>query len=214
MFPRSFFKRRFWLRGVAAMRKSLIGVCQLNCTGDKERNFAECQGLVREGAERGAKLLFLPEAFDYVASSQEETLSKAETLDGDLIQRYLQLARETGLWLSLGGFHERSRDWERDRRIYNAHILVNNLGGIEAVYRKTHLFDAELKGRVSMKESDFTIPGPGIEPPVNTPIGKVGLSICYDLRFPEVSQVLTHAGAEVLTFPSAFTVTTGRAHWE
>ncbi|XP_078061598.1 deaminated glutathione amidase-like [Mustelus asterias] len=65
-----------------------------------------------------------------------------------------------------------------------------------------------------MKESDFTIPGTGIEPPVSTPIGKLGLAICYDLRFPEISLVLTEAGAEILTFPSAFTVTTGLAHWE
>ncbi|GCC44026.1 hypothetical protein chiPu_0028280, partial [Chiloscyllium punctatum] len=74
------------------LRRSLIGVCQLTSTGDKERNFTECQALVREGAERGVKFLFLPEAFDYVAPSQEQTLSQAEPLEGDLIQRYLHLA--------------------------------------------------------------------------------------------------------------------------
>ncbi|XP_059498724.1 deaminated glutathione amidase isoform X3 [Stegostoma tigrinum] len=203
-----------WLRGMATLKRSLIGVCQLNSTGDKERNFAECQALVREGAERGAKFLFLPEAFDYVASSQEQTLSQAETLEGDLIQRYFRMARETGVWMSLGGFHERNPDWERDRRIYNTHILINNLGELAAIYRKTHLFDVDLKGRMAMKESDFTIPGPAIEQPINTPIGKVGLATCYDLRFPEMSLVLSQAGAEILTFPSAFTLITGLAHWE
>ncbi|XP_072350311.1 deaminated glutathione amidase-like, partial [Scyliorhinus torazame] len=118
------------------------------------------------------------------------------------------------LWLSLGGFHERGHDWERDRRIYNAHILINNLGEIVSVYRKTHLFDVELRGQISLKESNYTIPGSGIEPPVSTPIGKVGLAICYDLRFPEISLALAEAGAEILTYPSAFTVRTGLAHWE
>uniref|UniRef100_UPI00398E80BE deaminated glutathione amidase n=1 Tax=Pristiophorus japonicus TaxID=55135 RepID=UPI00398E80BE len=121
---------------------------------------------------------------------------------------------ETGVWLSLGGFHERCHDWERDRRIYNAHVLINDSGEIAVVYRKTHLFDVELKGRVSLKESNFTIPGPGIEAPVDTPIGKLGLAICYDLRFPEISLTLAQDGAEILTFPSAFTMTTGMAHWE
>lgn len=83
------------------------------------------------------------------------------------------------------------------------------------MYRKSHLFDVELPERgVSLKESAFTIPGPSLIPPVQTPIGKVGLSICYDLRFPELSQALLRQGAEILTYPSAFTVATGAAHWE
>ncbi|XP_069797262.1 deaminated glutathione amidase [Narcine bancroftii] len=203
-------------RGLAmsAVKRSLIGVCQLSSTGDKKHNFRECERLVREGVERGACMLFLPEAFDYIASSTEETLQLAETLEGEVVQRYCQLARETGVWLSLGGFHERGPDWERDRRIYNTHLLLNEAGQIAGLYRKAHLFDVDLKGHVSLNESSFTIPGPQIEPPVATPIGKIGLTICYDLRFPEISLALAAAGAEVLTFPSAFTVTTGMAHWE
>ncbi|KAG9346654.1 hypothetical protein JZ751_006965 [Albula glossodonta] len=86
---------------------------------------------------------------------------------------------------------------------------------IVSVYRKGHLFDVELTGKgVSLKESAFTIPGPSLTPPVQTPIGKVGLGICYDLRFPELSLALLQHGAEILTYPSAFTVTTGAAHWE
>ncbi|NXG62887.1 NIT1 amidase, partial [Hemiprocne comata] len=87
-------------------------------------------------------------------------------------------------------------------------------GRLVAAYRKTHLCDVELEGRVTMKESGFTNPGSEILPPVSTPAGKLGLSICYDLRFPEVSLALRHAGAEILTSPSAFTVPTGSAHWE
>ncbi|NWI16400.1 NIT1 amidase, partial [Crypturellus soui] len=83
-----------------------------------------------------------------------------------------------------------------------------------AAYRKTHLCDVELEGRVSMRESSFTNAGAEIVPPVSTPAGKLGLAICYDLRFPELSQALRRAGADILTFPSAFTTTTGSAHWE
>uniref|UniRef100_A0A6J0UZ00 Deaminated glutathione amidase isoform X1 n=2 Tax=Pogona vitticeps TaxID=103695 RepID=A0A6J0UZ00_9SAUR len=194
--------------------KPLIAVCQVTSTPDKERNWASCSQLVREAARRGACTVFLPEAFDFVGRNVEETLKLAETVDGDQIQRYASLARECRLWLSLGGFHERGSDWETTGRIYNAHLLLDPQGTLVAAYRKTHLFDVELEGRVSLKESAFTNPGPEIVPPVDTPAGKVGLGICYDLRFPEMSLTLAQEGAELLTYPSAFTVATGTAHWE
>ncbi|XP_051865784.1 deaminated glutathione amidase [Pristis pectinata] len=199
---------------MSTTRRALIGVCQLTSTADKEHNFRQCRQLVREGAARGVRMLFLPEAFDHIAPSTEETLHLADSLQGELVGRYRQLARETGLWLSLGGFHERGPDWAQDRRIYNTHLLLDDSGQTAGLYRKTHLFDVDLPGQVSLKESSFTIPGPRIEPPVTTPIGKIGLAICYDLRFPEISRALADAGAEILTFPSAFTLTTGMAHWE
>ncbi|XP_019328119.1 PREDICTED: nitrilase homolog 1 [Aptenodytes forsteri] len=121
---------------------------------------------------------------------------------------------DCGVWLSLGGFHERGRDWPTTQRIYNCHALLDPAGHLVAAYRKTHLCDVELEGRVTMKESSFTNPGTEIVPPVSTPAGKLGLSICYDLRFPEISLALRRAGAEILTYPSAFTVPTGSAHWE
>ncbi|XP_066466381.1 deaminated glutathione amidase isoform X2 [Tiliqua scincoides] len=194
--------------------KPLIAVGQVTSTPDKEHNFACCSRLVREATQRGACIIFLPEAFDYVGSSTEETLGLSETLDGDTVQRYSSLARECGVWLSLGGFHERGGDWERTRRIYNTHLLLDSEGSLAGAYRKTHLFNVELKGRVSLQETAYTNPGPAVVPPVSTPAGKVGLAICYDLRFPEMSLALAQAGAEVLTYPSAFTVATGSAHWE
>ncbi|TMS02410.1 Deaminated glutathione amidase [Larimichthys crocea] len=148
-------------------------------------------------------------------SSREETLSLSESLTGDTISQYTQLARKLEVWLSLGGFHERGHNWESDRRIYNSHIIINDKGDIVSVYRKSHLFDVELPEKgVSLKESAFTIPGPCLVSPVQTPIGKLGLGICYDLRFPELSLALQRHGAEILTYPSAFTVATGAAHWE
>lgn len=193
----------------------LAAVCQLTATPDKEANFSVCKQLVEEAKERGATMVFLPEGFDYIGSSREETLSLSESLSGDTISRYTQLASKLNLWLSLGGFHERGHDWETDRRIFNSHIIINDKGDIISVYRKSHLFDVELPEKgVSLKESAFTIPGPSLVSPVHTPIGKVGLGICYDLRFPELSLALQWDGAEILTYPSAFTVATGAAHWE
>ncbi|XP_030329884.1 deaminated glutathione amidase [Strigops habroptila] len=201
-------------RAMAAALKPLVAVGQVTSTPDKEQNFAACAGLVREAAQRGACLVFLPEGFDYIGSNVAQTLSLAEGLDGALMRRYAELARDCGVWLSLGGFHERGQDWAATQRIYNCHVLLDSAGHLVAAYRKTHLCDVELEGRVSMKESSFTNPGPEIVAPVSTPAGKLGLSVCYDLRFPELSLALRRAGAEILTYPSAFTVYTGSAHWE
>ncbi|KAM3857779.1 deaminated glutathione amidase [Diretmus argenteus] len=194
----------------------VAAVCQVRATPDKEANYSSCKRLVEEAKQSGASMVFLPEGFDYIGSSRGETLALSESLAGDTVSRYTRMARELGVWLSLGGFHERGHDWETDQRIYNSHIIINDKGDIVSVYRKSHLFDAELPGRggVSLRESAFTIPGPSLVPPVQTPIGKVGLGICYDLRFPELSLALQRNGAEILTFPSAFTVATGAAHWE
>lgn len=193
----------------------VAAVCQMTASPDKEINFSACKRLVEGAKDGGASMVFLPEGFDYIGSSRDETLMLSESLSGDLISRYKQLARRLGVWLSLGGFHERGHEWEADRRIYNSHIIINDQGEIVSVYRKSHLFDVELPEKgVSLRESAFTIPGPSLVPPVQTPIGKVGLGICYDLRFPELSLALLRQGAEILTYPSAFTVATGTAHWE
>lgn len=193
----------------------VAAICQVTATADKDVNFSACKQLVEKAKDQGASMVFLPEGFDYIGSSREETLSLSESLRGNTISQYIQLARKLELWLSLGGFHERGHEWETDRRIFNSHIIINDKGDIISVYRKSHLFDVELPEKgVSLRESSFTIPGPSLVSPVQTPIGKVGLGICYDLRFPELSLSLQRHGADILTYPSAFTVATGAAHWE
>ncbi|XP_068108400.1 deaminated glutathione amidase isoform X2 [Hyperolius riggenbachi] len=202
------------MSSMSAASKPLIAVCQMTSTSDKESNVSTCSQLIREAATRSASMVFLPEAFDYIGSSTEETLNLAETLEGDLIQRYSRLAKECRVWLSLGGFHEKGSNWDKDQRISNSHLILDDTGRLLSVYRKTHLFDVDLRSGVSLKESNFTIPGEELVPPVSTPVGKVGLGVCYDLRFPEMSLALSRGGAELLTYPSAFTVPTGMAHWE
>ncbi|XP_005245271.1 deaminated glutathione amidase isoform X2 [Homo sapiens] len=192
----------------------LVAVCQVTSTPDKQQNFKTCAELVREAARLGACLAFLPEAFDFIARDPAETLHLSEPLGGKLLEEYTQLARECGLWLSLGGFHERGQDWEQTQKIYNCHVLLNSKGAVVATYRKTHLCDVEIPGQGPMCESNSTMPGPSLESPVSTPAGKIGLAVCYDMRFPELSLALAQAGAEILTYPSAFGSITGPAHWE
>lgn len=215
LFPSKRLRTHQLLNSMSTTPDPVAAVCQFTATPNKDVNFYACKNLVEEAKQKGASMVFLPEGFDYIGSSREETLSLSESLEGEIISRFSEMARRLGVWLSLGGFHERGPNWETDKRIYNSHIIINNKGDIVSVYRKAHLFDVELPDKgVSLKESAFTLPGPSLTAPVQTPIGKVGLGICYDLRFPELSLALQRQGAEILTYPSAFTVATGAAHWE
>ncbi|XP_061619640.1 deaminated glutathione amidase isoform X1 [Phyllopteryx taeniolatus] len=196
---------------MSSSRHPRAALCQLSVTADKRANLCAARELLEEAKRRGASMAFLPEAFDYIGSGREETLGLSETLAGETMTQYTQMARKLDIWLSLGGFHERGCE----RRIYNSHIVVNNQGEMVSTYRKCHLFDVELPEKgVLLNESAYTIPGPSLVAPVQTPVGQIGLGICYDLRFPEFSLALQKSGADILTFPSAFTEATGAAHWE
>ncbi|XP_022795314.1 nitrilase homolog 1-like [Stylophora pistillata] len=191
---------------------TLVAVCQMNSTSDVERNLGICKDLINKAKSRGAKVVFLPECFDYVGENSEQSLSMAEPLESTRMQSLCELAKELGVWLSLGGYHEKGPP--DDKRLRNSHVIVNDHGSIVAVYRKIHLFDIDVKDGPRLKESDTCIPGDQIVPPVPTPVGNVGLAICYDVRFPELSLILAQQGADILTFPSAFTQITRSAHWE
>ena len=188
-----------------------VGVCQMTATSDREANFAVCARLIAEAKEQGAALVCLPECFHFIGEAAEESVAIAESIsDGPTVARYAAVAREHGVWLSLGGFQERAAEEER---IHNAHVVLTPTGAVAAVYRKVHLFDAPLVG---LRESRLT--SPGAEPCVvcaGTPAGRLGLSVCYDLRFSELYAALRRrGGAHTLLVPAAFTVTTGKAHWE
>lgn len=200
------------LSKMAASQKSIIGVCQMTSTADKDRNFKKAKELIEQCKSQGAQMVFLPEACDYITDSKLCSMEMAESLQGETIFRYRQLARDLSVWISLGGCHIKS-DSSNSEKLYNTHIVIDNHGEVSATYRKTHLFDLDLPGRVRLCESDYTVPGEQICPPVDTPVGRLALGICYDLRFPELSLALRNMGADILTYPSAFTVPTGKAHW-
>ena len=155
--------------------------------------------------------MFLPENFNFLGLSPAESLASAELLDGPIIQQYASLARRLQLWLSLGGFQERGPD---PAHLFNCHMIINAAGEVAATYRKIHLFNVDVPGGPVLMESRFTAPGTQLVT-CDSPAGRLGLSTCYDLRFPEVYQRLVFdLGAEILLVPSAFTVATGEAHWE
>ncbi|KAH9308037.1 hypothetical protein KI387_035948, partial [Taxus chinensis] len=115
--------------------RTKVAAAQMTSTVDLNANFQTCSRLVQEAASAGVKLLSLPESFSFLGSSSEESLSIADTLDGPIMQRYCSLARESGIWLSLGGFQEKGQD---DKHLFNTHVLVDDLGHIQSFYRKIH----------------------------------------------------------------------------
>ncbi|EDW17507.2 nitrilase and fragile histidine triad fusion protein NitFhit [Drosophila mojavensis] len=207
--------------GLAIGGPSIVAVGQMQSTNDKAGNLQQVEELVLLAAQKKAKMLFLPECCDFVGENRNETFQLVESLDGPLMAKYKELARCHQMWLSLGGIHELkastttspSSDDKTEQRIYNTHVVINDLGEVAAIYRKLHLFDATTK-EIRLRESDTVAPGERLEKPVATPAGQVGLQICYDLRFAEPALLLRKLGAQVLTYPAAFTHATGKAHWE
>ncbi|KAL6435052.1 hypothetical protein ACFW04_005269 [Cataglyphis niger] len=196
----------------STMAYPLVAVCQMRSIADKVKNLEIVTELVAEAKRRSAVIAFFPEACDYLADNKKDIVAMAEPLTGQTVASYKELAVKNDIWLSLGGIHEASDD---SGKIYNTHILINNVGDLVAAYRKIHLFDMDNKDTgVRLMESDYVLKGTQIVPPVFTPIGKLALSICYDMRFPELSLTLRNMGAQILTYPSAFTYQTGAAHWE
>ncbi|KAF9921425.1 Carbon-nitrogen hydrolase [Linnemannia zychae] len=168
---------------------------------------------MRAASSQGARLIFFPEASDFIGNPPEEALTLAQPIDATksvFLKGLCDEAKSLGIGCSVG-VHEQS---PHHGRLYNTHVLISDQGAISASYRKIHLFDVDIANGPRLMESNNTVAGDKIVPPITTPIGKVGLSICYDLRFPELAHALRRKGAEILTYPSAFTVKTGEAHWE
>jgi deaminated glutathione amidase len=158
-----------------------------------------------------AQALFLPEASDYIASTSSEAISlvRPATLNPFLLGLQHE-ARTAKLPINVG-IHEPA---DGGTKVKNTLVWIDEHGEITSWYQKVHLFDVDLPDGPVLKESNGVEAGKAIEPPIETPVGKVGLMICFDLRFPEISLRLRRLGAQVLVYPSAFTVPTGKAHWE
>jgi predicted amidohydrolase len=190
-------------------RESITAACvQFRASRDKSENIARMTPLVAEAAARGARLVLLPEKWNGIADGRE-LLGYAESLEqgGETIDALSEWARTLDIDLICGSIAIADGD-----RVGNVSIAFARDGEIAASYTKIHLFDVEIGDKV-YRESDGT--APGSEPVLVEMSGlPVGLTVCYDLRFPELYRVLEQAGALVLTVPSAFTLVTGMAHWE
>ncbi|SCL41906.1 Predicted amidohydrolase [Micromonospora pallida] len=186
-----------------------VAVCQLNAREDRTANLATAERLLVRAAEAGADLAVLPEYVDYLGPGAG--LPEPEPVDGEVGSFFAKVAERLNMWVIAGSFHERGPDPEHT---YNTSLVFDRSGALAASYRKIHLYDVEIPGRVSYLESATV--APGTEPVVVSVEGlRVGLSICYDLRFPELyRQLATTGGAELLVVPAAFMMHTGRDHWE
>lgn len=182
---------------------------QLNSNEDKERNLAQADRLTREAASAGAELVVLPEKFN-VLGTHDDYLAGAETLEGPTIGWARDAARELGIDLVAGSIVEKREGREK---LSNTCVHVGPDGEVKGVYRKIHMFDVVVGG-VEYKESASEEPGDDIAVTELANGEPLGLTVCYDLRFPELFRILAIRGARVITLPAAFTKVTGQAHWE
>jgi deaminated glutathione amidase len=182
---------------------------QLQTTTDTERNLESADRLVRSAAADGAELVVLPERLD-IRGGAGDYLAGAEPLDGRPVTWARELARELGIDLVAGSVAERREGRER---VSNTSVHVGPDGEIRAVYRKIHMFDVEVGG-VEYRESDSSEPAGEIVLSETASGVSLGLTICYDLRFPELYRILALRGARIVTVPANFTRVTGEAHWE
>ena len=196
-----------------------IGAVQLCATPDVEANLDQAERLTREARDRGAEVVLLPEAFAFLGpeKAKEEILEPLPDPEGagigftpgPIFARCQALARDTGAHLVLGGFHESAPE---PGRSYNTCVHLDPEGRLRARYRKIHLFDVSLADGTVLRESARTMAG---DRAVTTalPGARLGLTVCYDLRFPHLYQALADQGATAIAVPSAFTRPTGAAHW-
>jgi predicted amidohydrolase len=214
---------------LSGMSELVVGAVQMTSTEDVGANLERAHELVRQAATSGALLVGLPENFAYLGNDRDHRLAIAETLPAPeaagttetervgppdetgprpILGAMQELARATGTWLLLGGFPERGAG----NKIRNSAVLLDPAGAVISVYRKMHLFDVDVPGGRRFRESEAIEAG-GAPVVAETPWGGLGLSICYDLRFPELYRALTAGGARIVAVPSAFTVETGKDHW-
>jgi len=187
----------------------LIAVVQMNSQEDKKKNLQKAEKLIDEAASKGTKVVALPEMFNFLGPGKELS-SQAENIPGPTIERMSNKAMQYKIYILCGSISEKSTEFDKP---FNTSVLIDPQGEIIARYRKIHLFNLEIKEDPLYKESTFIQSGREIVN-IDTKLTKFGLSICYDLRFPELYRKLTFNGARVILIPAAFTLHTGKDHWE
>lgn len=184
-----------------------IAICQMGATANKLENIDKAEKMIREAKENGAEIVVLPEIFNSPYDNKAFPVY-AEVFPGETSARMMNVAKELGIYLVAGSIPENDGG-----KIYNTSYFYNREGKMIARHRKMHLFDIDIKGGQYFKESDVLTPGDDFTV-VDTDLGRIGLGICFDIRFPEYFRVMALEGAEVVILPAAFNMTTGPAHWE
>lgn len=190
-----------------------IALVQTRTPATPAAALAHVEPLIREAAAGGAKLILTPEATNFLIQDRSARDAVLEAEDRDAVVAGLRdLARELGVWLLVGSAIVKSgRDG--DQRAANRSLLIDDQGEVVATYDKLHVYDVDLPTGESWRESASIRPGDGAVV-AQTPWGGLGLTICYDIRFPQLHRALAKAGAAMIAVPAAFTVPTGEAHWE
>lgn len=177
---------------------SVIAIAQCGSSEEPEDNLHKAELFCREGYEKNVQFMVFPEYFmTYYPMDRKEYYKRAQSLDGPFVREMKKLAGKYRQWI-LFGMNERP-ERKSSGKCFNTAVLIDDKGAVCSVYRKAHLFDA-----FSWQESEDTMPGDALHDPVDTPFGKIGLGICYDLRFPEPSRIQALKGAEMLVYPSAW----------
>ncbi len=189
------------------MSKFQLGVCQMIVSSDKDQNIGNAEKLIREAAKEGSQVVVLPEMFNCPYQNKYFPLF-AETFPGKTTNFLSNLAKELKIYIIGGSIPEKDGD-----AIYNTSYIFGKDGNLLGRHRKIHLFDIDVEGGIRFKESDTLTSGESITV-VDTEYCKIGVAICYDMRFPELMRLMTLQGAKVIVVPAAFNMTTGPAHWE
>ncbi len=190
------------------MNKIRIGLVQMQVVEEKEKNVQRAENLIKKASSQGAELVVLPEMFN--CPYQVTNFPLYAEKEGDFTWKCLSaIAREEQIFLVGGSVPE----VDKQGRVYNTSYIFNRNGSQVGKHRKMHLFDIDVEGGQTFKESDSLTPGDSITV-FPTPFGKIGVIICYDIRFPELARLTVKKGARMIIVPGAFNMTTGPAHWE
>jgi len=191
------------------MSKLTVAAIQMQSTDDKQHNLARAESLIDVAVQRGAKVIALPEFFNFCGPARRQQ-QQAEPIPGPTVEVLCQKAKDHQVYILGGSIAEKA---EGEEKIFNTSVLISPLGEMLAEYRKIHLFDVEIEGQVSMQESESVQPGDSLVV-AETEYCTVGLTVCYDLRFPELYRGLTTMGAKIIFVPSSFMAPTGKDHWD
>ena len=189
------------------MPRIKLALCQMNVVDDKEANIQKASSMIADSAD-DADFIVLPEMFNCPYSNDKFIEYAEEEQDSPTLKRISELAKVNEVYILAGSIPEREKD-----RLYNTSYLFDRNGEILAKHRKMHLFDIDVKDKITFKESDVLTAGDDFSI-ADTEFGKIGIGICYDVRFVEFARVMAEKGALVLFYPGAFNQTTGPAHWE
>ena len=189
------------------MTKLKLALCQMNVIDDKEENLKKASSMITS-ASKQSDFIVLPEMFNCPYSNDKFLEYREEETDSYTLNIISKLAKGNKVYILAGSIPEKEND-----ELYNTSYLFNKQGTIIAKHRKMHLFDIDVKDKITFKESDVLTPGDNFTI-AETDFGKIGIGICYDIRFPELARIMVENDASILFYPGAFNMTTGPAHWE